>query len=243
MLDRNRSFMFLIAFMVLGILLAVQFRSTLYQNRQKAAMSLNIEKIKDRLNREKENEKQLKQQIDENLSKRDEFYKAYLEGKKDDRLWKEWEQARLKAGLTDVKGPGIILKLDDALARAATEDPRLLIIHDADIRFILNDLKKAGAQAISINGERIAPMSEQVCAGPTIRINRSRYAVPFVIQAVGNPDTLYNAMADSNSVIAMVRDKIRVDIKKSGEVVIPKFNYDLIDKLISRLEVAKDENK
>ena len=68
--------------------------------------------------------------------------------------------------------------------------PSWFIIHDYDIRTILNELKTAGAQAIAINGERVVPMSEQICVGPTIIINDNRYPVPYIIEAIGEPDGL-----------------------------------------------------
>jgi len=119
----------------------------------------------------------------------------------------------------------------------------ILIIHDQDLRIILNELKKGGAQAISINGERIMPMSEQVCAGPTILINKNRYTAPYIIKAIGDPDNLYKVMINCNRLGLMIRDKIKVKIDKSDEITIELFKgINEIDKLISGMEVLDNEN-
>lgn len=101
-------------------------------------------------------------------------------------------------------------------------------------------MKKAGAQAISIKGERVVSTSEVVCAGPTILINGNRYAVPYEICAIGDPDLLYDSLMRSERVALMIEDKIRVEIKKSKDIWVPRFsNIDNIDKYISGLEAVK----
>ena len=118
------------------------------------------------------------------------------------------------------------------------------IITRKDDKIILNDLKKAGAQAISINGERIVAISEQVCAGPTILVNRNRYPVPYIINAIGDPDLLYESLSRSERIALMIEDRIRVEIKKSKEVIVPGFSHsDNLDDFISHLEVVNYENK
>ena len=103
---------------------------------------------------------------------------------------------------------------------------------------MLNDLA-AGAQAIAINGERVVPMSEQICAGPTIIMNGNRYPVPYVIEAIGDPDALYEAISYSYKVAELREFNILVDIKKSNKIRISKFSgADKLDRYISGLEVV-----
>jgi uncharacterized protein YlxW (UPF0749 family) len=238
----KKLFLFII-FTVLGVVIAVQFRSTLYANKQKASSSLDAERLIARLNDEQQLREEFRTEIENNIQKRESYLQAFLSDKDDGRLREDWERIRLIAGLTDVKGPGIVMKLDDAIARQNV-DPSALIIHDQDIRIILNELKKAGAQAISINGERIVAMSEQVCAGPTIMINKNRYPVPYVINAIGDPDILYESLYASERISYMLEDQIRIDITKSQEVTIPRYSRsDDVDSFISHLEVVDNENK
>jgi len=239
----GKKYILFIIFAVLGVVIAVQFRSTLYANKQRASAAFNAEKLIAGINEEKQLEEKLKEEIEINIQKRESYLKSFIEDKNDDKLRQDWEKIRLVAGLTDVKGPGIVMKLDDAIARQ-NADPSALIIHDQDIRIILNELKKAGAQAISINGERIVAMSEQVCAGPTIMINKNRYPVPYIINAIGDPEILYESLYASERITYMLEDQIRIDIKKSQEVIVPRYSRsDDLNNFISHLEVVDNENK
>jgi uncharacterized protein YlxW (UPF0749 family) len=153
----------------------------------------------------------------------------------------ELDHLKLISDLTDVTGEGIIITLNDAEA-PEEGDPSNYVIHDREVRRVLNELKVAGALAISINNERIIATSELICAGPTIKINNNRYAVPYVIKAVGDPDALYSALSESITVQDLLSMKKRVTITKEKEIQIPKFAND-INGLISKLEVIDDESK
>ena len=78
---------------------------------------------------------------------------------------------------------------------------------------------------------------EVVCAGPTIRVNRNRYAVPFEIKAIGDPKRLYSTFNDSIIFASLSAFGIRVDIKEVKNIEIPKYNGNL-DNLLKGLEVA-----
>ena len=102
-------------------------------------------------------------------------------------------KAQFLAGLTDVKGPGIIVTLNDSQKPSVAMPPGFAppnIIHDTDIGSVVNELKASGAEAISVNGQRIAAVSPIRCVGPTIMVNFTPQAPPFVIKAIGDPKTL-----------------------------------------------------
>lgn len=235
----SRHILFIV-FLVFGIVVAVQVKSTLFAKKASTLNKLSVETLKEQLAQEKADIEGLKAAIDENLAMRNEFIREYVEQQDDDRLSKEWELIRVHTGLVDVKGPGIVIELDDAQEMHPDGDPGWFIVHDQQIKLILNDLKIAGAQAIAINGERIVPMSDQVCAGPTILINDNRYSVPYIIEAIGNPDELYDMMMNSRTIAEMMLFDIRVEIKKAKEIKLPKFSgADKLDRYISGLEVVE----
>lgn len=110
-------------------------------------------------------------------------------------------------GFYDVEGPGIIVKLNDSERDLQDwEDPNDLIIHEQDVLSIINDLKIAGAEVLSINGQRILNTSEIKCAGPTITVNGYTYGQPFIIKAIGDPATLDAAIKSPDSYSAFLRD-------------------------------------
>ncbi len=106
---------------------------------------------------------------------------------------KDLAKANFLAGLIDVKGPGVIVTLNDS-HKPSVDMPAGFappnIIHDTDIGNVVNELKASGAEAISINGQRIVAVSPIRCVGPTIMVNFTPQAPPFVIKAIGDSKTL-----------------------------------------------------
>jgi len=233
------KYILILVFIIFGIVIAVQFKSTLYSKRITASNRFSVDTLKEQLTKEKAEVSELKVAIDENLAMRNELIREYLDQQNDDLAKSEWEMIKLNTGLVGVKGPGITIRLDDAPARQPETPLSWLIIHDMDIKVILNELKIAGAQAIAINGERVVPMSEQVCAGPTILINGNRHPVPYLIEVIGDPDILYESITTSSRIAEMTEFKIRVDVKKMKEIKLPKFSgADRLSRYLSGLEVV-----
>lgn len=97
---------------------------------------------------------------------------------------------------TDVQGQGVIVIIDDA-KRDLFEDENgnNVLVHDHDVGIIVNELRAAGAEAISINDTRIIFGNTRiVCVGPTVRINGEQMTAPFVIKAIGNRNFLEAAI-------------------------------------------------
>lgn len=236
---KNGMFLIFVIFMIFGIMVALQFKSTQNIKRLAALNTLSLEAVKTQLDDVQRENEELRLAIDEELALQNEIIKEFIEKQDDAKLASDWEKIKLHTGLVDVKGPGITIKLDDAPARHPDTPVNWQIIHDQDIKVILNDLKKAGAQAIAINGERVVPMSEQLCAGPTIMINDNRYSVPYFIEAIGEPEVLYEAIINSSRIAEMTEFGIRVEIKTAKEIKLSKFSgADKLDRYISGLEVV-----
>ena len=233
---KDLRFILMILFMLFGIIISVQFRSVLDANKDKPSIVYQIESLRDQLNKEKIIGSELREQIDENIKKEEEYIKSIISHSNDE-LIEEWKNARLIAGLTDVRGNGVVIRISDA-AEFEGGNISNYVVHDVDLVVVVNELKKAGAQAISINNERIISTTEIICAGPTVRINRNRYAIPVEIKAIGNPKKLYEAIV--NSPIAMeFKDFGKVfEVKEAKDIVIPKFSGD-INNLVKGLEVVE----
>lgn len=125
----------------------------------------------------------------------DQYRSQQAGGGLEEALRDELAETRLRAGVDALEGPGVLVILSDGdRPLLEGEDPNNLLIHDIDVLNIVNDLKVAGAEAVSINGQRMAAVSEISCAGPTIMINDQVYAQPFIIKAIGDPDYLQAAV-------------------------------------------------
>ncbi len=138
----------------------------------------------------------------------------------------ELEKALTAAGLTDVNGPGIVITLADStepVKQGESNDP--YIVHDSDLRSVITELWAAGAEAISINGERLVANSAVRCVGSTIMINNKRCASPFVINAVGNAGSLESALNMRGGVLDVLKlYKISVDVTKQEEIKVDKYS-------------------
>lgn len=96
-------------------------------------------------------------------------------------------------GLSEVTGTGIVITVNDNQKISSTDwilDLNGLIVHDLDLIKIVNELKNAGAEAISINGQRIITTSAIECDGNVIMVNDEKMAAPFEIKAIGLPEAL-----------------------------------------------------
>lgn len=144
-------------------------------------------------------------------------------------LREELQKARIMAGLVDLKGPGIILTLNDSKkSRQSGDDPAAFIIHDDDILKVVNELAAAGAEAIAINGQRLVGTSEIRCAGPTISINNTRTAPPIEIKAIGDPQTLEASLMMRGGIIeALAFWGIDVKLTREKELIIPAYRGSL----------------
>ena len=112
-----------------------------------------------------------------------------------------------------MKGPGIIVTLNDSkLPYPKDMPPGVLpgmapenIIHDTDINQTVNELKTAGAEAISVNDQRLVATSPVRCAGPTVYVNNTMAAPPFVIKAIGDAKTLQAALNISGGEVDQIK--------------------------------------
>jgi len=135
----------------------------------------------------------------------------------------EFQKIYEAAGLTPIKGKGVVISLNNAPKTDATESYDNLV-HSDDLLKIVNDLKAAGAKAISINDQRIVTTSEIVTAGKNIVINQNKILPPYVIKAIGPEDTIISALRMQGGVIEYLEVfGIQISIKADQSVVVPAY--------------------
>ena len=159
----------------------------------------------------------------------------------DGELEKKEEQIKVGnkiIGLSEVNGPGVIITLTDSKKDATNVlDPSSLLVHDADVLAIINELKNAGAEAICINDQRIVPTSGIICGGNIIQINGEKVGAPFVIKAIGLPEQLMGALTRQNGYIDILKKaSVEVDLKKTNSINIPKYTGVLTYKYAETIE-------
>ena len=133
----------------------------------------------------------------------------------------ELNKANSALGLNSVKGKGIVLTLDDT-DTSVVKVP----ISDAELLVVVNELKAAVAEAISINDQRIITTSEIRAIGiREMVVNSETILSPYTIKAIGNPETLESALKIKTGMVEKLREsEIAVDIKVLDDVNIAKYN-------------------
>lgn len=182
---------------------------------------------------------------DEVLKSKERYDNAYAELEK---VNKELEEYRTKAtadddsaaqkeeqlkednailGLTDVTGKGVTITLEDNKNASVSStdmdvDISAFLVHEIDILKIINELKNAGAIAISINDQRIIPTTSIDCAGNITRVNGEIVGTPFVIKAVGGS---FDTLERPGGYIDYLRDYgIDVKVQKHNNLTVGKYN-------------------
>lgn len=144
-------------------------------------------------------------------------------------LAQQLEKLQIAAGLTEVRGPGVRVILDDsARPWKPGDNPNNFIIHDEDILKVVNELLAGGAEAISVNGQRLTNRSEIRCVGPTVMINGVRTATPVEILAIGESATLESSLKLKGGIVdVLTLYSIQVSVERKPEVRIAAYKGNL----------------
>ena len=214
---------------VLTIAIFVQIKTTNNSN-STVAQTMEENDLRDQVLRMKEkydniyaelqNATKKLEQVRENATKDDSEAKA------------KQEELRLNNMLlcqSDMTGEGVIITLKDGTTNNSDVLSSLtatdVIVHNSDLLQIVNDLKNAGAEAISINGERIVQTSSVTCEGIIIKINNKKLGSPYVIKAIGSAATLETSLSIPDGYLDIMKnDGVIVDIKKSDGLTVEKYD-------------------
>lgn len=221
---KNTKFQFALALVciVLGLMVAVQFKTVkkgvgpVSENRARE-LAAQLKKVRE----ERDTLLEIRNDLEKKIR---EYENQASTGSVSAKMLKtELDNARIIAGLENVEGPGITVVLDDLKFGENVGFP--LISHDKML-LLVNELNAAGAEAISINDQRIISSTEIRQVGSYhININTVEYAPPFTIKAIGDPKTLEGALMLRGGIIEdMQRSEIAITVTKEQSVKIPKYN-------------------
>lgn len=216
----SRNISISIVCIILGLALSWQFQSI-----RNNAKILNLESQKKddlivKILNEQKNNENLKAKLSELQEQLYKFESA--RGNSDINiklLTEEIQKLKTVAGLTNVKGKGVIVsfKKEDSLS-----------VEDDDLLIILNELRATDAQALAINDQRIIDTSEVRVAGGYIMVNGTHLVPPYVIKAIVDPDNADNALNMLGGALERIRLFVDVKVEKSNNIEIPKISEELI---------------
>lgn len=145
-------------------------------------------------------------------------------------LQAQLQAARALAGLLPLTGPGVQVVLDDSRLRMqpVPENVSAYLIHEYDLRDVVNLLWMAGSEAIAINDERLVGTTSIYCVGSTILVNDTRLSPPYLIAAIGDPDAQVD-MLNNPLYLENLRQRAKIygvqfTVSRQDELIIPAFD-------------------
>lgn len=208
----------------LGIMVSYQLKSSLTTTTETPSSSDLVKQVATL----KAKNEELTNKVSEYEDKINEYEEsAASESKVVENLKNDLDNAKKLAGLTDVEGPGIeitLTPLTDVLTNETVS------IRSTDLLDVINELNSAGAEAISINGERFTSRTQIREAGYVLKINDAAFSPtePFTIKAIGNADTLSGALKLPQGVKdTLAKYSIDMKITGSDNITIPKYSKSL----------------
>lgn len=190
---KNKNIMAIIIGIVCVILVSVMFAQfkTVEETDITGIESAREAELQTMLSSWKTKYEEIDEKLQETKSKIDEYEQTINSREETSNLLdEELEQTNLLVGKTDVTGEGVIITLQD------NEEKSIVA---SDLRTLVNELKLAGAEAISINNKRILNMSEIVDVNGRILINEEATVSPFVVKVIGEQKYLSSALSLKNS--------------------------------------------
>ena len=160
-------------------------------------------------------------------------YKDNNDNKKNvlDEINKEINNNEMILGVTDVVGEGVIIDLADGNREESDlNELWARTIHDTDLVNVINEVKLAGAEVISLNGQRITDKSSILCWGVPVYVDGVKIPGPYHIQVIGNKERIYSYMLSEGGYLSFLKIRgIRVSMYRQDEVKImgidTKVNY------------------
>jgi len=210
-----------IVLLALGLMLTVQYRTT--RGIQNNVPITRAQEITSRLKEVTEERDNLKRDVTDLRGKLD------LSAKSGDAATRavrdELAKTRMLAGLTPVSGKGVELILNDSPKKLQPgEDPNLYILHEEDLLKVVNELRSGGAEAISINGQRLLATSEIRCAGTTVLVNTKKVVPPLTILATGDPAALQSSLEIKGGILETIRFwGLVADVEQKSDITISAY--------------------
>lgn len=232
--DKNKRMIAIMAGIVTVLLVStifIQFKSV-DSYKKSDIEGLREEDLKTQIAAYKTKYEETEQQYEENKNKIQEYKVTSNEDKEASKILdQELEQSKALLGLTDLKGEGVIITLKDTNEAQFTSE---------NLRYLINELKYAGAEAISINGNRVINLTDIVTINNSfIVINgNTRINSPYEVKVIGDRKYLTSTLNMKNSgfVDLMKSSNLEVNVKESDNILIGKYTGSIKSNYIKEVE-------
>jgi uncharacterized protein YlxW (UPF0749 family) len=138
------------------------------------------------------------------------------------------EAGALSAALVPLRGPGVVITLDDAPQRPegaipVEARPDDLVIHQSDVQAVVNAVWAAAADGVAIMDQRLIATSAVRCVGNTLLLQGRPYSPPFVVTAIADIDAVRAQLAVSPQVAVFEQA-----VEELPEVTLPAYDDPLV---------------
>ena len=211
---------------ILAIAISIQIRTTGNSN-STVSQSLTDDSLRDEVLRWKERYDNAYAELTESEKQLTEVRQAATQN--DTTATAKQEQIKennMLLGTVEVQGPGFQITLEDNyVAAVGLIDPSSVLVHYDDILQVINALNNAGAEAISVNGQRIITTTAITCEGNVIKVNGEKISSPFVIKAIGSQGALYGALTMAGGYLDILQDYgVIVKTDQVDNLIVEKYN-------------------
>ncbi|AEW82793.1 DUF881 domain-containing protein [Cutibacterium acnes] len=132
-------------------------------------------------------------------------------------------------GLEAVSGKALRVTLDDAPLSENPDgvDANMLVVHQQDIQMVVNTLWSGGAEAMTIQGQRVISTTAVKCVGNTVVLHGVAYAPPYVIEAIGDLNAMQKAL-DTSEAVRIYKEYVSAyqlgwSVERAGQVTMPAY--------------------
>ncbi|AJK89086.1 DUF881 domain-containing protein [Lysinibacillus fusiformis] len=223
----RKQFELLIVCVTTGFIIGYSYNQA-KDNREAGTISSELfeqeDSYREELITQQERNKELTEELNSLQEQIRKYEKSFASDEKDyKKLVEQAEDLRLLLGELKSDGKGIRITLQDGDYDPKSLNPNDYIVHESHVFKLLNELKISGAQAIAINGQRVLANSYIRCNGPVITIDGTQHPAPFVIEAVGDSDTLMASLNLNGGVVdQLLNDNIVVSLEEHQKLTMPR---------------------
>ena len=219
---RSLTISFLVVSLVFGIMLGLQFRGNNIEAPAEVApdrphaLTGELSQLEIDYQNLLADAEDLQSKLDQAEQGTQETYEA---------LQDELQKIKFAAGLIEVTGPGIEVIMDNIPEdERFGNEPNLFSIKYEDVLKVVNELRAAGATAISINGQRLVATSEIRSAGRFITVNLQRLSAPYTIKAIGERERLESSLKIKGGLVETLKEwAIDVTVIPKEELTVPAY--------------------
>ncbi len=199
---------------VFGFLVAMQWATFALPGAQEVGIRY-IDPLSGTVTRLQEEQTTLKAQLTDIRTKLDDVQRtAAAQSGTVKELQTRIDDLKASAGLTEVRGEGVVVTLDTVRVPGAKEQERQVCLAP-DLTDIVNATWRGGARAVAVNSERLVASSSVYCVGATIVVNGSIVSAPFAVSAVGPPAAILAVIDDATQLrdLKRRRDQAAIDLR------------------------------